>query len=89
VQLTTWILAGGIIGWMGFLFLNFNAKRGLLVSIIIGIAGGLLGGELLAPMFGSPPVGSGELNPLALFIALASALGCVTITDMIYSRFGV
>lgn len=45
VNITTWILAGGVIGWVGFLYLKFNAN--------------------------------------------ASALACLTVTDMIYKRFGV
>ena len=84
-----WVLAGGVLGWIGFLYLRFNAKRGPVVSIIIGMAGGLLGGLLLAPLLGAAMVNSGDFNPFSLFMASASALGCLTITDMIHNRFGV
>ena len=87
--MTTWVLAGGVIGWIGFRHLNFNAKRGLIVSILIGMAGGLLGGALLAPQLGAVMVNAGDFNPLSLFTALASALACLAVTDMIYNRFGV
>ena len=89
MNITTWILAGALIGWAGFWYLKFNAKRGLVVSIIIGIAGGLVGGALLGPLLGVVPVHTGDFNPLSLFSALASALAGLTVTDMIYKRFGV
>jgi uncharacterized membrane protein YeaQ/YmgE (transglycosylase-associated protein family) len=89
VNITTWILTGGVIGWASFWYLKFNAKRGLAVSVVIGMAGGLIGGELLTPLLGAVPINSGDFNPLSLFTAFASALGCLTATDMIYKRFGV
>jgi uncharacterized membrane protein YeaQ/YmgE (transglycosylase-associated protein family) len=85
----TWVLAGAVIGWFGFLYLKFNTGRGLVVSMIIGIAGGLLGGELLGPLLSAAPVNSGDFNPLSLLTALVGALACLTITDMVYRRFGV
>lgn len=31
-----WILAGGVLGWAGFVFWHFKEERGPVVSIIIG-----------------------------------------------------
>ena len=50
MNVVAWMLAGTVIGWIGFSHLRFNPKRGLVVSIIIGIAGGLLGGAWLTPL---------------------------------------
>jgi len=89
MNIATWILAGGIIGWIGFSFLKFNLKRGMVVSIVIGMAGGFVGGDLLAPMLSAAMATHGDFNPLSLFTAFASAAGCVIVGDMIYNRFGV
>ena len=89
MNITTWLLAGAVVGWIGFSYLKFNAKRGLVVSIIIGTAGALLGGSFLAPLLGTVAVNPGDFNPLSLFTAFASALGCLTVTDMFHKRFGV
>ena len=84
-----WALAGGIAGWIGYTLLKFNVDRGLLISILIGIVGGFLGGSVLAPMFGAGvTVHPGDFNPFRLFIAFASAAACLTISNMIYKRFG-
>lgn len=89
MNIATWILAGGIIGWAGFSFLQFNLKRGMIASILIGMAGGFLGGGWLAPMLSAAMATHGDFNPLSLFTAFASAAGCVIVGDMIYNRFGV
>jgi uncharacterized membrane protein YeaQ/YmgE (transglycosylase-associated protein family) len=89
MNITTWILAGGAIGWLGFSYLGYNAKRGVLISLLIGVAGGWVGGGVFAPLLGGIPVNSGDFNPLSLFVALATAMGCLAVSDMIYKRFGV
>ena len=84
-----WALAGGIAGWVGYAFMKFNKDRGLLISILIGVVGGFLGGSVLAPMFGAgAAVNPSDFNPFPLFIAFASALACLTISNMISKRFG-
>ena len=44
MNIALWILAGGILGWVGYAFLGYNAERAKLVPILIGAAGGFFGG---------------------------------------------
>jgi len=83
------ILVGGIVGWAGFSYLKFNASRGMMISIVIGMAAGFLGGELIAPLLGAAAVTPGDFNPLSVFVAFASAAACLIIGNMVYNRFGV
>ncbi|MBI4194128.1 MAG: GlsB/YeaQ/YmgE family stress response membrane protein [Betaproteobacteria bacterium] len=89
MNMVMWILAGGILGWLGYTALGANADRGLVVSIIIGMVGGFFGGDILAPMFGGAGANPGDFSPFALFIAAASAAGCLTISNLIHNRYGV
>jgi uncharacterized membrane protein YeaQ/YmgE (transglycosylase-associated protein family) len=89
MNIATWILAGGIIGWIGFAYFKFNPRRGMIISVIIGISGAVLGGDLLAPLLSAAMASPGDFNPLSLFTAAASAAGCLIIGDMVHSRFGV
>lgn len=89
MNIVMWILAGGALGWAAFTWLGFNEARGTIVSIIIGAFGGVLGGQVLAPLMTSAPVVSGDFNVQALFIAAISASACLTIGNMIERRFGV
>ena len=84
-----WILAGGIVGWVGFTYLNFNEMRGMSVSTIIGMVGGLLGGQVFAPMFGAAAAVPGDFSVMALLVALAGAAACLAAANMVYDRFGV
>ncbi|HYL88488.1 MAG TPA: hypothetical protein VEU32_06940 [Burkholderiales bacterium] len=89
MNIVMWILAGGALGWAAFAVLGINEERGTLVSIIIGAVGGVIGGQVVAPMMSSAPVVAGDFNIQALFIAAVSASACLAIGNMIERRFGV
>lgn len=86
MTIVLWILAGGAIGWAGFTYLGFNEGRGQKIAILIGAVGGLLGGKVLAPMFGAV---AGDFSVMALMVALASAAACLAIANKVHDRFGV
>ena len=89
MNIVMWILAGGALGWAAFALLSINEERGTIVSIVIGAIGGVIGGQMLAPLVSSSPIVSGDFNVQALFIAAISASACLAIGNLIEQRFGV
>jgi len=89
MELVLWAAAGAAIGWLAITKLGLNEDRGMLVSIIIGAAGGVAGGKLVAPMFGAVAAVPGEFSMMALVVVLATSAACLTIGNMVSNRFGV
>lgn len=89
MDVVLWMLAGGFAGWVAFKFIGANARRGMVISLVIGIAGGLAGGNVLAPMLGETAPMPDAISLFALLMALASATACLTIGDMISRRFDI
>ena len=89
MTVVAWMLAGVAAGWIGFFLLRFNAKRGLLFSVVLGTLAGYLGGGLLAPMLAAGAVVTGEFNPFSVFAAFATAAGFLIIGELIHRRFGI
>ena len=89
MDIVTWILAGGILGWIGYMYLGYNEERGMMVSIIIGAAGGFLGGKVIAPMFGASAPPSGDFSTAALVFAAACAAAFVLLGNFVHRRWGV
>jgi uncharacterized membrane protein YeaQ/YmgE (transglycosylase-associated protein family) len=88
MDIVIWVLAGGILGWIGYTYVGYNEARGMMVSIIIGAAGGFLGGKLIAPMLSAPPV-AGDFSTFALFSAAAVAIAFLFAGNAIHNRWGV
>ena len=88
MNIALWILAGGILGWVGYAFLGFNAERAKFVPILIGAVGGFFGGKVIAPMFTAVamPV---NFSMVALLFAVAIAAAFLAASNFLYNRWGV
>jgi len=89
MNIAMWVLAGGILGWIGYAYLKVNEDRGLVISIIIGVVGGFFGGNVLAPMLGTVVDTPNDFSLFAMAVALASAAGCLAIGNLVSNRYGV
>ena len=86
MNITMWLLAGGILGWFSYLFLGFNEARSMMASIIIGAAGGIVGGKVVAPMFIAAAVPA-DFSSSALFFAAAVAATFLAVGNFVSSRW--
>ena len=84
-----WMLAGALLGWIGISYMRFNEERGTLVSMIIGAVGGLIGGNIIAPMFMAAQKVPDAFSASALVVAAIVAAALLFAGNLIYQRWGV
>jgi len=89
MNIVMWMLAGGVLGWVGYKFFDFNEGRGMMVSVIIGIVGGFFGGKIVAPMFTAAAAVPANFSLSALFFAAAVAAAFLAVGNLVYNRWGV
>jgi len=88
MNIAIWILAGGVLGWIGYAFLGYNADRAKVVTILIGAAGGFFGGKVIAPLFTAVAVPA-DFSIAALVFAAIVAAAFLAASDFAYDRWGV
>ena len=88
MNIAIWILAGGILGWVGYAFLGFNDARAKIVPILIGAAGGFFGGKVIAPLFTAVAVPA-SFSMVALVFAAVVATAFLAASNFAYNRWGV
>jgi uncharacterized membrane protein YeaQ/YmgE (transglycosylase-associated protein family) len=89
MNIAMWVLAGGVLGYMAYVHLKANEDRGMVISIVIGVVGGFIGGNVLAPMLGAATDTPNDFSMFSLMIASASAAAWLAIGDLLSRRFGV
>ena len=89
MNIVVWMLAGAILGWVGYKFLEFNEDRGAVVAMIIGAVGGLVGGKFIAPMFGAAAAVPDAFSSSALLVAALVAAAFLFAGNFVHDRWGV
>ena len=77
-----WIIVGGILGWIASMIMRTDAQQGALLNIIVGIIGAILGGLLLAPLFGTGTINQGDFSLSSLLVSLLGAIILLTIVNL-------
>lgn len=67
----SWIIIGGLAGWVASIIMGTNRQQGLFKDILIGIGGGLVGGLLMSLLGGHGVAG---FNLRSFLVALVGAI---------------
>jgi uncharacterized membrane protein YeaQ/YmgE (transglycosylase-associated protein family) len=78
-----WIVVGGILGWLASLVMRTDAQQGLLLNIVVGIIGALLGGWLLAPLFGTGTINQSDFSISSLLVSFLGAVVLLAIVNLL------
>lgn len=81
-----WIVVGGIIGWLASMVMKTDAQQGMFLNVIVGIVGALLGGWLLAPMFGTGTINQDDFSLASLGVSFLGALILLAIFNLVRGR---
>jgi uncharacterized membrane protein YeaQ/YmgE (transglycosylase-associated protein family) len=84
-----WMVCGALLGWIAYSRLNMSPGRGQAASLVIGATGGVVGGKLLAPLFGIAGAVPDAFSAAALSIAALTASGLLLIGNYVYDTWEV
>ncbi|QAU32924.1 GlsB/YeaQ/YmgE family stress response membrane protein [Janthinobacterium sp. 17J80-10] len=78
-----WIVIGGIIGWLASLVMKTDAEQGMILNIVVGIIGALLGGWLLAPLFGTGTINQNDFSLGSLLVSFLGAIILLMVVNLV------
>ena len=82
----SWIIVGGILGWVASMIMKTNEQQGIILNIIVGIVGAFLGGLLLAPLFGTGTINQSDFSMGSLLVSLVGAVILLAIVNFFRRR---
>jgi uncharacterized membrane protein YeaQ/YmgE (transglycosylase-associated protein family) len=76
MSVIAWLVVGGIAGWLASIVMKTDASQGLIKDIIVGIAGGFIGGFVLSITgIGGEVTGMNIQSVLVAFLGAVILLG--------------
>ena len=84
MNLIIWIVVGGVIGWLASIVMKTDSQQGLLLNVVVGVVGGLLGGWLLAPLFGTGTINQSDFSLPSIMVSLLGALALLAILNIVH-----
>ena len=82
MNLITWLVVGGLIGWIASMIMRTDAQQGVVLNIVVGIVGALLGGWLISPLLGQGTINSGDFSLGGLLVSLLGAVLLLAIVNL-------
>ncbi len=78
--LLSWLVLGGLAGWVASIIMRRNASMGIIANIIVGIVGALIGGFIMNLLGGQDITG---FNLSSFLIALLGSVVLLAIINLI------
>jgi uncharacterized membrane protein YeaQ/YmgE (transglycosylase-associated protein family) len=82
INLIVWLVVGGVIGWLASLIMKTDGQQGVILNIVMGIAGAALGGLVISPLVGMGTINNDAFNIGALVVSLVGAVILLGIVNM-------
>ncbi|TVP59247.1 MAG: GlsB/YeaQ/YmgE family stress response membrane protein [Halomonadaceae bacterium] len=82
MNILIWLIMGGIIGWIASLIMKTEGQQGIIMNVVVGIAGSVIGGWLVVPLFGGETMQEG-FNLTSFVVALVGAIILLAVVNLI------
>ncbi|CAM5795828.1 MAG: GlsB/YeaQ/YmgE family stress response membrane protein [Pseudomonadota bacterium] len=83
MNIIIWLVVGGLIGWVASMLMRTDAQQGVILNVVVGVIGALLGGFLLAPMFGTGTINQNDFSLASLGVSLLGAVILLAIVNLV------
>ena len=81
-----WLIVGGIVGWVASIIMRTNGRQGLVLNIIVGIAGAFVAGVVLTPLLGIPTINQENFSLPGLLVSLMGAIILLAVINLLTGR---
>lgn len=78
-----WLMIGGVLGWVASILMRTDGQQGIILNVVVGIVGAMLGGWVLAPMFGTGTINSNDFSIAGLGVSLLGAVLLLAIVNLL------
>jgi uncharacterized membrane protein YeaQ/YmgE (transglycosylase-associated protein family) len=81
INFIVWLIVGAIVGWVASSLMG--EREGLLLNIVVGVAGAFIAGLVLTPLLGIGTINQGNFSVPALLVSLVGAIALLAVVRLL------
>jgi uncharacterized membrane protein YeaQ/YmgE (transglycosylase-associated protein family) len=78
----TWLVVGGVIGWLASTFMKTDGQQGIILNVVVGIVGAMLAGWFITPLVGVGTINQSNFSLPSLFVSFVGAAILLAIVNV-------
>lgn len=83
MNIIIWLALGGLTGWLASVVMRTDDRQGLLLNVVVGIAGAILGGWILSPLVGVSTINQSNFSLGGVLVSLLGAVILLAIVNLV------
>jgi uncharacterized membrane protein YeaQ/YmgE (transglycosylase-associated protein family) len=83
MNIIIWLVVGGLIGWLASIVMRTDGQQGILLNVVVGVAGAILGGWLLSPLVGASTINQSNFSVAGLLVSLVGAVVLLAVVNLV------
>ena len=83
MNVLTWLILGGLVGWLASLAMRIDAQEKIFLNVAIGSLGAAFSGWFLTPLVGIAAMNQGGLGMGGVFVAFFGAVVLLAIVNLV------
>ena len=83
MNIITWLIVGGVIGWLASILMKTDGQQGIVMNIIVGIVGAMLGGWFISPLVGVGTINQNTFSMPAMLVSFVGAAILLAIVNLV------
>ena len=83
MSIISWIVLGGVAGWLASIIMKRNSQMGLIANVIAGIVGAAVGGWVFSLFGGAGVTG---FNLPSLVVAFIGAVIVLAVVNLVFGK---
>lgn len=84
MNLFVWLVVGGVVGWLASLLMKTSDQQGMVLNVVVGVAGAMLAGWFITPLIGVGTINQDNLSLPALLVSLLGASILLAIVNLLH-----
>ncbi|MBB6096313.1 putative membrane protein YeaQ/YmgE (transglycosylase-associated protein family) [Povalibacter uvarum] len=83
MNVITWLLIGGLVGWLASIALRIDSQERIFLDVAIGIVGAVFSGWFLTPLLGVATMNQGSLSTGGVLVSFFGAVIAVALANVL------